>query len=73
MSALAASIGLRLQSERHQCAGLQRLVSLQRARQRAEAHVLSTGLGARRSVDWKLSIKSAALLNRIICSTLVMT
>ena len=35
--------------------------------------MLSTGLGARRSVDWKLSMKSAALLNRMICSTLVMT
>ena len=35
--------------------------------------MLSTGLGARRPVDWKLSINRATLLKRMICSTLVMT
>ena len=35
--------------------------------------MLSTGLGARRPVDWKLSMNRATLLKRMICSTLMMT
>ena len=37
------------------------------------AHVLSTGLGVRRPVVSKLSMKSAALLRRITLSTAVIT